>query len=324
MRDTTLLQLALGLTPPWTVTAQRLRRRGAPARHPDRLRPGQPLRLPDLRRGGLPGLRHRAENLAPPQLLPAPGLSERPRAARALRDMRHQDGQRAVGAAGQRLHPAVRGDGDDHGLGHAGQGRGPDGGRARHPAVARGSPLCRAGAGARRRLGRDPGRHRRDRRPARPRLHHAVRRYRPGPRAVRHRGQATPTTVAAFADDLAAHGGDPEAIERGLHRHEPGLHQGRRREPARTPPSPSTSSTPSRSSTMPSIRYAAPNRRAKACCAAHVTSGCAIRTTCPTGRQAHSRQLSQRVTSRPRAPTRSAWPSRTSTISHLSRRARAS
>ena len=61
-------------------------------------------------------------------------------------------------------------------------------------------------------LGCHPRRHRRDRGTARPQLHHAVRRYRPGPRAVRHRRPATPSTIAAFADDLAAHGGDPDAI----------------------------------------------------------------------------------------------------------------
>ena len=97
-------------------------------------------------------------------------------------------------------------------------------------------------------------------------------------------------TVAAFADDLTAHRRRARGDQRGLHRHEPGLHQGRRRAACPRPPSPSTSSTPSRSSTMPSIRCAAPNRRAKACCAAHATSGCAIRPTCPSasGRRSDS------------------------------------
>src|SRR5271170_4750943 len=61
-----------------------LRRRSASAGHRDRLRPRQSLRLPELRRGGLPGLRHRADDLAASQLLPAPGLPERPCAARDL------------------------------------------------------------------------------------------------------------------------------------------------------------------------------------------------------------------------------------------------
>ena len=151
MRDTNLLQQALGLTPPWTVIRSDF---DAEAHRLDieiDFAAGQPLRLPELRRGGLPGLRHRADDLAPPQLLPAPGLSERPRAARALRQVRRQEGRRAMGAAGQRLHPAVRGAGDDHGLGDAGQGRRPDRRRARHQAVARGPSLRRAGAGARRR-----------------------------------------------------------------------------------------------------------------------------------------------------------------------------
>src|SRR5271157_6461351 len=68
-----------------------LRRRGASPGCRDRLRARQPLRLPDLRRGGLPGLRHRADDLATPQFLPAPSLSERPCAARALREMRRQE-----------------------------------------------------------------------------------------------------------------------------------------------------------------------------------------------------------------------------------------
>jgi hypothetical protein len=55
MRDTVLLQLALGLTPPWTVRRSDF----DPEVHRldiDRLRSGQPLCLSDLRCGGLPGL----------------------------------------------------------------------------------------------------------------------------------------------------------------------------------------------------------------------------------------------------------------------------
>ena len=47
MRDTALLQLALGLTAALDGEPQRLRPRGTPARHRDRLRPGQPLCLSD-------------------------------------------------------------------------------------------------------------------------------------------------------------------------------------------------------------------------------------------------------------------------------------
>ena len=170
-----------------------LRRRGAPAGYRDRLRARQPLRLPELWRGGLSGLRHRADDLATPELLPAPSLSERPYAARALREMRRQEDRRAMGATRQRLHPAVRGHGDDHGLGHAGQGRRQDRRRARHQTVARGPSLRGRGAGARRRLRRHPGRHRRTRRAARSQLYLAVRRHRSGPRAVSPPKAATPT-----------------------------------------------------------------------------------------------------------------------------------
>ena len=53
------------------------------------------------------------QDLAPSQLLPTPGLPARPRATRALHQVRDQDGQCAMGAAGQRLHPAVRGAADE-------------------------------------------------------------------------------------------------------------------------------------------------------------------------------------------------------------------
>jgi hypothetical protein len=156
---------ALGLPSPWTVGGP-LRCRGASPRYRDRLRARQPLRLPDLWRGGLSGLLHGADDLATPQFLPAPGLSERPRAARALRKMRRQEDRHAMGATRKRLHPAVRGDGDDHGLGDAGQGRRQDRRRTRHKIVARGPLLRRSGASARRRRRRHSGRHRRDRRGA--------------------------------------------------------------------------------------------------------------------------------------------------------------
>ena len=46
---------------------------------------------------------------------------------------------------------------------------------------------------------------------------------------------------------------------------------------------------PSRSSTTPLIRCVAPDRRTKACCAAHAISGCAIRTAYPNGNGLHLR-----------------------------------
>jgi transposase len=68
-------------------------------------------------------------------------------------------------------------------------------------------------------------------------------------------------TVAAFAYDLSAHRGDPDAIDEvctdmspASSKASPGVY-----------PTPSTSSTLSRSSTTPSIRCATPNRKGKVC-----------------------------------------------------------
>ena len=89
-------------------------------------------------------------------------------------------------------------------------------------------------------------------------------------------------TIAAFADDLAAHGGDPDRDQPGLHRYEPSLHQGHRREPAECEPSPSTSSMQSRSSTD-AVDQDTPHRTEGAKSAAWhaITVGCAIRRRCP-------------------------------------------
>ena len=124
-------------------------------------------------------------------------------------------------------------------------------------------------------------------------------------------------TVAAFADDLTEHSGDPEDDQRGLHRHECGLHQGRRRACPR-PKSPLMSSMPSRSSTTPSRRCGAPSRRAKACCAARATSGCAIRPTCRHGSRQRLEGLPTRHLKTARAyQIRLAF--KTSTTNHLCR-----
>ena len=147
MRDTNLLQLALGLTQPWTVT-----------------------------RGDFDPEAHRLDieiDFAPGSRFPCPscGAADCPaydterKTWRHLNFFQHQaylnarvprircdmcgikTGPRAVGAARQWLHPAVRGTADDHDLRHAGQDRGQDGRRARHQAVARGSSLCRSRRG---------------------------------------------------------------------------------------------------------------------------------------------------------------------------------
>src|SRR4051812_7688002 len=100
MRDTNLMQQALGLTPPWTVVRSDFDTEAGRLDVEIDFTPGSPLRLPQLRRGGLPGLRYPTQDLAPPQLLPAPSLSACLRAARALRNLWHQAGQCAVGKAG--------------------------------------------------------------------------------------------------------------------------------------------------------------------------------------------------------------------------------
>ena len=157
-----LLQLALGLTPPWTVSRSDF----DPEAHRLDIQidftPGIRFACPVCGAADCPAYTP-SERLGVTSTSSSTSLSDRPRAAHPLRDVRHQDGQRAMGAAGQRLHLAVRSVGHDHGLGHAGRRRGPDRGRTRHQAVAGGSPLRRSGAGAHRHLGCDPDRHRRDR-----------------------------------------------------------------------------------------------------------------------------------------------------------------
>ena len=74
MRDTSLLQLALGLVPPWAVIRSEF---DAEARQLDihiDFAAGSRF-APLLRRGGLPCIRHRADELAASRLLPAPGIS---------------------------------------------------------------------------------------------------------------------------------------------------------------------------------------------------------------------------------------------------------
>ena len=93
-----------------------------------RLHRRQSLYLPGLRCGRLPGARHRTDDVATSQLLPAPSLSACPCATGALREVRGQEDQRAMGARGWRLHPAVRGVGHGLGFSNAGQRRGPTGG----------------------------------------------------------------------------------------------------------------------------------------------------------------------------------------------------
>ena len=102
MRDTNLLQLALGLTPPWTVTRSDFDPEAQRLDIEVDFAPGSRY-TPTLRCRRLPGLRHPADELAPSQLLSTPGLSERSRAARSAatpcgtsRSMCHGRGQTAA------------------------------------------------------------------------------------------------------------------------------------------------------------------------------------------------------------------------------------
>ena len=129
------------------------------------------------------------------------------------------------------------------------------------------------------------------------------------------------STVAAFADDLTAHGGDPEAIERGLHRHEPGLHQGRDREPAQRRHH--LRQVPCRQDHQRRRRPGAPRRTKAAKPAARHPLHLAAQPSQPVRPATRRRcEACRRVISRPHAPTRSGSPSRTST-SNLSEQAAA-
>ena len=86
------------------------------------------LCLSGLRCCRLPGARHRTDDVATSQLLPAPSLSACPCATGALRQVRGQEDRRAMGARGWRLHPAIRGVGHGLGFSNAGQRCGPTGG----------------------------------------------------------------------------------------------------------------------------------------------------------------------------------------------------
>jgi transposase len=124
MRDTSLLQLALGLAPPWTVSRADF---DAEAHRLDiqiDFAPGSRFACPTCGAAACPAydtarktwrhlnfFQHQAYLTA--------------RAAHSLRDLRHQDRQRAMVPPRQRLHPAVRSVGHDHGFGHAGGRRGP-------------------------------------------------------------------------------------------------------------------------------------------------------------------------------------------------------
>ena len=123
-----------------------------------------------------------------------------------------------------------------------------------------------------------------------------------------------PSTVAAFADDLAAHGGDAEAISEVCIDMSPAFIKGTAEH------LPNAAITFDKFHAVKIINDAvdagAPRRteERKACCAARAISGCAIRTDL-SERQRDTSTACPRAISRPHVPIRSGWPSRTSTTS---------
>ena len=127
-------------------------------------------------------------------------------------------------------------------------------------------------------------------------------------------------TIAAFADDLTAHGGDPDAISQVCIDMSPAFTKGIAEN------LPNAAITFDKFHAVKIIndavdKYAAPNRRSKACCAARVISGYVIRRRCPLA-SARRSLVCPRGTSRPPVRIRSAWPFRTFIGSHLCRQAR--
>src|SRR5271157_6345901 len=170
MRDTSLLQQALGLAPPWTVGRSDF----DPEAH----------RL-DIEIDFAPGSRFACPTCGAAN---CPAYDTERKTWRHLNFFQHQAylharvpcircdacGIKTINVPWARPDsgftllfehaPAEAGGlGHDHDLSHAGQGRGPHGGRARHPTVAGGPPLCRPGTRADRRLGCHPTCHRRNR-----------------------------------------------------------------------------------------------------------------------------------------------------------------
>src|SRR4051794_37718849 len=129
-------------------------------------------------------------------------------------------------------------------------------------------------------------------------------------------------TIAFFADDLTMHGGAPSAIAEVCIDMSP---PSSRALPTACPPqpSPSTSSMPSRSSMTLSTRCAGPNAKSTTSWRALAISGSAIRSTCPTDSEPHSK-TSRYAISRPHVHTASGWRSRNSMTNPLLTRRRSS
>ena len=129
MRDTSLLQLALGLVPPWAVIRSEF---DAEARQLDihiDFAAGSRFACPCCGAADCPAYDTEQMSWRHLDFFQHQAFLYTPCAACALHPLRDQDAQRALGAAGQRLHLAVRGVGHEPGLSDAGQRRGPSGRR---------------------------------------------------------------------------------------------------------------------------------------------------------------------------------------------------
>ena len=130
MRDTSLLQLALGVAPPWTVTGSEF---DAEARRLDihiDFAAGSRFACPSCGAADCPAHDTEQMTLAASQLLPAPGLSARPCAACALRHAAGSRRSACPGRARAAASPCCSRRWSWPGLSDAGQRRGPTGRRA--------------------------------------------------------------------------------------------------------------------------------------------------------------------------------------------------
>lgn len=100
MRDTSLLQLALAIVPPWTVTRSEF---NAEAHRLDihiDFAAGSRFACPNCTAADCPAYDSEQMSWRASQLLPAPGVFARPRATRALHQLRGQKDRCALGAPG--------------------------------------------------------------------------------------------------------------------------------------------------------------------------------------------------------------------------------
>ena len=167
MRDTTLMQMALGLLAPWMVKgvafdADKKRldieidfTTGGRFACPDCARPECPAHDTVMKTSWRSHASHGRGISTSSSIRPSSPRARRasraPTAASASSPCPLGEAKLRLGAAGRlRLHAAVRGAGHDAGHGHAGQGGGASDQGARHPAVARHHSLRRGRVGARR------------------------------------------------------------------------------------------------------------------------------------------------------------------------------